>query len=134
MVPPWLAAPARTGLRAARGRFREESISFMSKFRPDTELPEPYRTANLAVHGGRPTMETAKLTVRLPKRSLEFAKEYAREHEITVTDLIARYLQRLQAEQPALIHPDVERFSGILADEDVDDRALYHEHVERKHR
>lgn len=79
-------------------------------------------------------METAKLTVRLPKRSLEFAKEYAREHEITVTDLITRYLRRLQDGQPAPIHPDVERFSGILPEEDRDDEALYYEHIERKHR
>ena len=79
-------------------------------------------------------MDTAKLTVRLPKRSLDFAKEYAREHEITVTDLIARYLTRLQDEKPALIHPDVARFSGILPDEEVDDKALYYEHIERKHR
>jgi hypothetical protein len=79
-------------------------------------------------------MGTAKLTVRLPKSSLEFAKEYAREHEITVTDLIARYLKRLQDERPAPIHPDVERLSGILPNEDVDDKALYYEHLEQKHR
>ena len=79
-------------------------------------------------------MDTAKLTVRLPKRSLEFAKEYAREHQITVTDLIARYLRRLQDEKPLPIHPDVERLSGIIPDEDVDDEALYYDHIERKHR
>jgi Family of unknown function (DUF6364) len=79
-------------------------------------------------------MDTAKLTVRLPKKRLEFAKEYARQHQITVTDLIERYLRRLQENQPAHIHPDVERFSGIIPDEDVDDKALYYEHIERKHR
>lgn len=78
-------------------------------------------------------METTKLTVRLPKKSLEFAKEYAREHHITVTDLIARYLRRLQEEQPTPIHPDVERFSGLIPD-DVDAKALYYEHIERKHK
>jgi len=79
-------------------------------------------------------MDTAKLTVRLPKRSLEFAKEYAREHDITVTDLVARYLRRLQNQQSAPIHPDVERLSGLLPEEDVDDESLYYEHIERKHR
>lgn len=78
-------------------------------------------------------MDTAKLTVRLPRKSLEFAKEYAREHHITVTDLITRYLQRLQNGQPTPIHPDVERFSGLIP-EDVDAEALYLEHIERKHK
>lgn len=40
-------------------------------------------------------METAKLTVRLPKRDLEFAKEYAQAHRITVTELIDRYLNQV---------------------------------------
>jgi hypothetical protein len=34
-------------------------------------------------------METAKLTVRLPKDDIEFAKRYARSHRITVTELIS---------------------------------------------
>jgi hypothetical protein len=42
-------------------------------------------------------METIELTVRLPKENLEFAKRYAREHGLTVTELIGRYLKALQA-------------------------------------
>src|SRR3954462_4175960 len=41
-------------------------------------------------------METAKLTVRLPKTDLDFAKEYAQAHRITVTELIDRYLRSLR--------------------------------------
>lgn len=77
-------------------------------------------------------METAKLTVRLPKKDLEFAKRYAQEHHITVTELIDRYLRRLQGEQPAVIHPDVEKISGLVP-ADVDARALYHQHLMEKH-
>lgn len=40
-------------------------------------------------------METAKLTVRLHKQSLEFAERYARTHRMTVDELIDRQLQKL---------------------------------------
>jgi hypothetical protein len=77
-------------------------------------------------------MESAKLTVRLPRKDLEFAKKYAQEHRITVTELIDRYLRRLQAVEPGIIHPDVERISGLVPS-DVDPKALYGEHLVRKH-
>jgi hypothetical protein len=38
-------------------------------------------------------VETTKLTVRLPKEDLDFVKRYAKEHGMTVTELIARYLR-----------------------------------------
>jgi hypothetical protein len=78
-------------------------------------------------------METAKLTVRLPKKDLEFAKRYAEEHQITVTELIDRYLRRLRAGQVSPIHPEVERVSGLVP-ADVDAEALYREHLMSKHR
>ncbi len=41
-------------------------------------------------------METAKLTVRLPKQDLEFAEQYARARRITLSELVDRYLRRLR--------------------------------------
>ena len=41
-------------------------------------------------------MGTVKVTVRLPKEDLEFARRYAQEHRVTLTELIDRYLRRLQ--------------------------------------
>jgi Family of unknown function (DUF6364) len=58
-------------------------------------------------------METAKLTVRLPKGDLEFAKRYAEAHRITVTELIDRYLRSLQTGKRA-IHQEVERIAGLI--------------------
>ena len=58
-------------------------------------------------------MDTAKLTVRLPKNDLEFAKRYAQAHRMTVTELIGRYLRWLQA-GVGVIHPEVERISGLI--------------------
>lgn len=77
-------------------------------------------------------METLKLTVRLPKRDIEFAKRYAQAHRITVTELIDRYLRSLQAGSDP-IHQEVEKISGLIPS-DVDARAEYRAHVLRKHR
>lgn len=78
-------------------------------------------------------METAKLTIRLPKEDLEFAKQYAQEHQVTVTELIDRYLRRLRNTPGASIHPEVEKISGLVPS-DIDARAQYREHLASKHR
>jgi len=77
-------------------------------------------------------MDTAKLTIRLPKNDLEFAKRYAQAHRMTVTELIDRYLRSLQGEVGA-IHPEVERISGLIPSE-VDARAEYRQQVLDKYR
>jgi hypothetical protein len=96
-------------------------------------LFEPYESGNLAVSEKETPLETAKLTVRLPRKDLEFAKRYAQEHRMTVTELIDRYLQRLQGGQTGPIHPEVEKISGLVPS-DVDAERLYHEHIMSKHR
>ena len=78
-------------------------------------------------------METAKLTVRLPKADIEFAKRYARAHRITLTELIDRHFRRLRSQEVGEIHPEVERISGLVAP-DVDAEAEYHEYLLKKHR
>ncbi len=77
-------------------------------------------------------METLKLTVRLPKGELEFAKQYALAHRITVTELIDRYLKSLRRGSKEAIHPEVERISGLIPPE-VDARAEYREYAVGKH-
>jgi hypothetical protein len=69
-------------------------------------------------------METVKLTVRLPKSDLDFAKQYAQAHRITVTELIGHYLKSLRGGR-GTIHPEVEKISGLIPPE-VDARAEYH--------
>lgn len=77
-------------------------------------------------------METTKLTVRLPKDELDFVKQYARDHGVTVTALIDRYFDRLRSLPPMDIHPEVERFSGLVPS-DVDGRESHRKHLEAKH-
>jgi Family of unknown function (DUF6364) len=77
-------------------------------------------------------METVKLTVRLPKGHLEFAKQYAQKHRITVTELIDRYLRSLR-DGTGAIRSEVEDIAGLIPPE-VSARAEYREHVLGKHR
>ncbi len=76
-------------------------------------------------------METAKLTVRLPKDDIEFAKRYARAHRITLTDLINRHFRHLRFREKSEIHPDVEKISGLVP-ADVDAKSSYIEHIRDK--
>ncbi len=59
-------------------------------------------------------METTKLTIRLPRKHVEFAKAYAKAHGITVTEFIDRLLRRLQALEHTGLHPEVEAISGLV--------------------
>ena len=78
-------------------------------------------------------MKTAELTVRLPEEDLEFAREYARAHQLTVTELIDRHLRDLRTRTSDGIHPEVEKISGLVPSV-VDARAEYREHLLKKHR
>ncbi len=77
-------------------------------------------------------METTKLTIRLPRKDVEFAKGYAKTHGITVTEVIDHLLRRLQAVQRTGLHPEVEAISGLVPS-DVNARSEYHEHLLRRH-
>ena len=77
--------------------------------------------------------KSTKLTVRLPKQDVEFAKAYARAHGLTVTEVIDRYLRRMRSREPQALSPEVE-FLTALAPADVDAKAEYRRHLESKHR
>ena len=77
-------------------------------------------------------MDTAKLTIRLPKANIEFARRYARDHSLTLTELIDRHFRRLKSQEESEIHPEVEKISGLVS-ADVDVEAEYHEHLMKKH-
>jgi hypothetical protein len=77
--------------------------------------------------------ETTKLTVRLPKQDVEFAKAYARAHGLTVTEVIDRYLRRMRSREPQVLSAEIE-FLTALVPADVDTEAEYQRHLEAKHR
>ncbi len=78
-------------------------------------------------------METAKLTIRLPKTNIEFAKRYARAHRLTLAESIDRYFQCLRSQEETVIHLEVEQISGLLAS-DISVEAEYADHLLKKHR
>jgi hypothetical protein len=78
-------------------------------------------------------MGTRKLTIRLPEEEIDFAKEYAARHGMTMTQLIDRYLKVLQRCPEGKLHPDIVRFSGIIP-ENIDARDAYHAGLEEKHK
>ena len=78
------------------------------------------------------TAETTKLTVRLPKRHVEFAKAYARAHGLTVTEVIDRYLRRMRALDERSPAVELEAITGLIpADVNVEDE--YRRYAETKH-
>ena len=77
-------------------------------------------------------METVKLTIRLPKEDLEFAKQYARTHGLTVTELVDRFLRHLRTLSHKPIHSEVEKITGLIPSE-VNVLAEYHDYLAHKH-
>jgi len=57
---------------------------------------------------------TRKLTIRLSEEEIDFAKKYAAEHGLTMTQLIDRYLKQLQRRPEGPLGPEIVRFSGIV--------------------
>jgi len=75
--------------------------------------------------------ETAKLTIRLPREHLDAAKEYARQHGVTLTEVIDRYLRSLQG---ASAEPsrEVAEITGLIPT-NIDAAAEYRDHLVAKH-
>jgi len=71
-------------------------------------------------------MTNTKLTVRVPRESLERAKRYAKEQDTTLTRLISEYLRRLTVQNDPLADaPIVQRLSGSLSS-DVSEKDYMH--------
>nr|WP_301289563.1 DUF6364 family protein [Natronocella acetinitrilica] len=76
--------------------------------------------------------ETTKLTIRLPRQDVEFAKTYAKAHGLTVTEVIDRYLRRMRALETHQPSPDLDFITGLIpADLDAEDE--YRRHLTNKH-
>lgn len=75
--------------------------------------------------------DTVKLTIRLPREDLDFAKTYAKTHGVTVTEMIDRYLRLLRnrEQQPSA---EIARITGLIPAE-VDGEAEYRRFLIEKH-
>jgi len=81
-------------------------------------------------------MET-KLTLRLNKRVIERAKDYAHNQNISLSKMIESYLESLTRQKAAAaeISPLVESLSGVIQlDENYDYRKDYSHHLAEKYK
>ena len=76
--------------------------------------------------------ETTKLTIRLPRKDVEFVKAYARTHGLTVTEVIDRYLRRMRSLDSHSPAPELEAITGLVPS-DVDALEEYRRHLRDKH-
>ncbi len=93
----------------------------------------PYNREKCAVlEGFGMTTDITKLTIRLPRRDVEFAKSYAKAHGLTVTEVIDRYLRRMRAIEEQAPSPELDFIIGLVP-ADVNAQDEYRQHLENKH-
>ena len=76
-------------------------------------------------------MNDARLTMRLPGEYLSFARDYAREREMTLTDLVIGYFKRLKESMSdkSQLPPSVSEMVGIIPSGKEDPIEEYHDHL-----
>ena len=80
-------------------------------------------------------MNDARLTMRLPSEYLSFAREYAREREMTLTDLVVGYFKRLKESMAVReqLPSSVREMIGIIPSEKDDAIDEYHDYIMERH-
>ena len=76
--------------------------------------------------------EKKKLTLRLNQRLIEQAKEYAAQHNISVSELVETYFLHLDLERESTHTPLVQQLTGLLP-ADVDVKQEYEEYLVEKY-
>lgn len=76
--------------------------------------------------------ESTKLTIRLPTQHVEYVKAYAKAHGLTVTEVIDRFLRRMQALDEQAPSAELNAITGLVPN-DIDAREDYRRHVLEKH-
>jgi len=76
-----------------------------------------------------------KLTLNVDKDVIEQAKIYAKEHQISLSQLIENFLQSLQTknQNQSKISPLVESLTGVISSTDLDDKKDYHDYLNQKY-
>lgn len=76
--------------------------------------------------------EKKKLTLRLNKRLIEQAKQYAAQHNISISELVETYFLHLDQVNESTHTPLVQQLTGILP-EDVDVEQEHGRYLEEKY-
>lgn len=80
-------------------------------------------------------MNDARMTIRLPGETLRFAQGYARDRQMTLSELVLRYFDRLReavSRKEDQIPSSVSKVVGIIPP-DVDVEAEYRAHLAEKY-
>ena len=59
-------------------------------------------------------MDTAKMTIRFPRKNLDIAKQYALQHNLSLTGLVLRYFERLRPDETKGIPQEIANVAGTL--------------------
>lgn len=76
--------------------------------------------------------EKKKLTLRLNQQLIKQAKEYAAQHNISVSELVETYFLHLDPEKEPTHTPLVQQLTGILP-ADIDVKQEYEEYLVEKY-
>ena len=76
-----------------------------------------------------------KLTLNLNKEVLKQAKNYAKDNKLSLSKLIENYLDSLSksSEDKPKISPLVESLTGVIPNENYDDKKDYKDHISQKY-
>jgi hypothetical protein len=76
-----------------------------------------------------------KLTLNLDKDVIEQAKSYAKDHKVSLSKLIENYLDSLttRSDKKTKISPLVESLTGVIPNENHEDRKDYQEYLAKKY-
>ena len=80
-------------------------------------------------------MNDARMTIRLPGDALDFARQYARESRMTLSELVLRYFERLREinlRKSGAVPRSVAKVAGIIP-ADVDVESEYRAHLAEKY-
>ncbi|HRP89382.1 MAG TPA: DUF6364 family protein [Edaphocola sp.] len=76
-----------------------------------------------------------KLTLNLNKNIIENAKDYAKNHKISLSQLIENYLNSLtkREDKDFKVSPLVESLTGVIPNEDKDYKKEYYDYLNKKY-
>ncbi len=76
-----------------------------------------------------------KLTLNLNKNIIESAKDYAKNHKISLSQLIENYLNSLtkREDKDIKVSPLVESLTGVIPNEDNDYKDEYYDYLNQKY-
>lgn len=78
-------------------------------------------------------MEKTELKIEISRLQAEFLKKYTEQTGISASQLISQYIDQLKLLETIPIHPDVQKYTGIIPDE-INMKEYHYLHLLEKHK